>query len=145
MGKPTRFKGPVITGTPYLGPIVSGNNPGTQAILPAVRRISVSADGVYTVSPLPPCDIIRMWINTETAWEGSAGTTTTLRFGTSADNDLFGSVVLSGVATRDLTPSAVSLIGLASGQQMIVDVTTVGTAGVGDGSFYVMYMQAEEV
>jgi hypothetical protein len=84
-----------------------------------------------------------MWINTEIAWEGSAGCTTTIRLGTSADNDLFGSVVLSAVGQKFLALSAVSLLALASGQQIIADVTTVGTAGVGVGSFYVQYLQAE--
>jgi len=135
----TRFKGPVRTGTPDRG----ATSLNTLDTLPAVRRVSVSADGVYTVSPLPPCDLVRMWVNTETAWEGSAGCTTTLRVGTSADNDLFGSVVLSAVATRDVVISGASLLGLTSGQQIIVDVTTVGTAGVGTGSFYVQYLQAE--
>lgn len=134
----TRFRGPVRTGHNTGAPSTT-----TLDTLPAVRRVSVSADGVYNVGAIPACNIVRMWINTEVAWEGSAGTTTTLRFGTSADNDLFGSVVLSAVATRDLTPSAVSLLALASGQQYIVDVTTVGTAGVGTGSFYVEYLQAE--
>ena len=97
MGTATRFKGPVRTGTPDRG----ATSLNTLDTLPAVRKISVSADGVYAVGPLPPCDIIRMWVNTEVAWEGSAGCTTTLRVGTSADNDLFGSVVLSAVATRD--------------------------------------------
>jgi len=140
MPKPNRFKGPIQTG----GPDTGAPTQSTYSTLPAVRRVSTTADGVYAVSPLPGCDIIRVWHLTEVAWEGSAGCTTTLRFGTSADNDLFGSVVLSAVATRDLTLSAVSLLALASGQQMIVDVTTVGTAGVGSGSFYVMYMQAED-
>lgn len=135
----TRFKGPVRTGTPDRG----ASSLNTLDTLPAARKVSVSADGVYPVSPIPACDIIRMWVNTEVAWEGSAGCTTTLRVGTSADNDLFGSVVLSAVAMRDVNISGVSLLALASGDQIIVDVTTVGTAGVGQGSFYVMYLQAE--
>ncbi len=135
----TRFKGPVRTGTPDHG----APSLNTIDTLPAVRRVSVSADGVYAVGPLPACDMVRLWINTETAWEGSAGTTSTLRVGTSADNDLFGSIVLSAVGSRDLTVSASQLLALASGQQIIADVTTVGTAGVGTGSFYVMYLQAE--
>lgn len=134
----TRFKGPVRTGHNTGAPSTT-----TLDTLPAIRRVSVSADGVYSLGALPACDIVRMWINTETAWEGSAGCTTTLRFGTSADNDLFGSVVLSAVSTLDLTPSAVSLRALTSGQQYIADVTTVGTAGVGVGSFYVEYLQSE--
>lgn len=135
----TRFRGPVRTGTPDRG----ATSLNTLDTLPAVRRRSVSADGVYAVGPIPECDIIRMWINTETAWEGSAGCTTTLRVGTSADNDLFGSVVLSAVGLRDLTLSAASLLALTSGQQIIADLTTVGTAGVGLGSFYLEYLQAE--
>ena len=138
MGRATRFKGPVITGTPD-----DGTGVNTLDTLPAVRRVSVSADGAYTVSPIPPCDIVRMWVNTETAWEGSAGCTTTLRVGTSSDNVFFGSVVLSAVATRDVVISGASLLALGSGQQIIVDVTTVGTAGVGAGSFYVQYLQAQ--
>ena len=133
----TRFKGPVRTGHNTGAPSTT-----TLDTLPAVRRISVSADGVYAVGAVPACDIVRMWINTFTAWEGSAGTTTTLRAGTSADNDLYGSVVLSAVGTRDVSLSAGSL-GLVSGAQFIVDVTTVGTAGVGVGSFFVQYLQAE--
>jgi len=140
MPKPNRFRGPVQTG----GPDTGSPTLNTFGTLVACRRVSTSADGVYAVSPLPALDIIRMWHNTEVAWEGSAGCTTTLRFGTSADNDLYGSVVLSAVATRELTPSAISLLALASGTQMIVDVTTVGTAGVGVGSFYVQYLQAED-
>ena len=133
----TRHKGPVITGRNTGSPSTS-----TLDTLPAVRRISVSADGVYAVGAVPACDIVRMWINTFTAWEGSAGCTTTIRAGTSADNDLYGSVVLSAVGTRDVSLSAGSL-GLVSGAQFIVDVTTVGTAGVGVGSFFVQYLQAE--
>lgn len=133
----TRFKGPVRTGHNTGAPSTS-----TLSTLPAVRRISVSADGVYAVGAIPACDIVRMWINTFTAWEGSAGCTTTIRAGTSADNDLYGSVVLSAVGSRDLALSAASL-GLASGVSMIIDVTTVGTAGVGVGSFFVEYLQAE--
>ena len=135
----TRFRGPVRTGTPDRG----ATSLNTLDTLPAIRRRSVSADGVYAVGPLPPCDIVEMWINTEVAWEGSAGCTTTIRVGTSADNDLFGSVVLSAAGQKWLTLSAVSLLALASGQQIIADVTTVGTAGVGVGSFYVEYLQAE--
>ena len=134
----TRFKGPVRTGTPDTG---AAQN--TLDTLPAVRRVSISADGVYGVSPIPVSDIIRMWVNTETAWEGSAGTTSTLRIGTSADTDLFGSIVLSAAGSRDLTVSASQLLALSAGQQIIADVTTVGTAGAGTGSFYVMYLQAE--
>jgi hypothetical protein len=133
----TRFKGPVRTGHDTGAPSTS-----TLSTVPAVRRISVSGDGVYAAGGIPACDIARMWINTETAWEGSAGCTTTLRVGTSADNDLYGSVVLSAVGTRDLNLSAAA-IGLVSGISVIVDVTTVGTAGVGVGSFFVEYLQAE--
>lgn len=135
----TRFKGPVRTGTPDRG----APSLNTIDTLPAVRRVSISGDAVYAVGPLPPCDIIRMWVNTETAWEGSAGTTSTLRIGTSGDNTRFGSIVLSAAGSRDLTVSAANLLALASGQQIIADVTTVGTAGVGVGSFYVQYLQAE--
>lgn len=135
----TRFRGPVRTGTPDRG----ATSLNTLDTLPAVRRRSVSADGVYAVGPIPAGDIIRMWINTETAWEGSAGCTTTLRVGTSGDNTFFGSIVLSAVAMREVTMSGASLLGLASGQQIIADLTTVGTAGVGLGSFYLEYLQAE--
>jgi hypothetical protein len=133
----TRFKGPVRTGQDTGAPSTT-----TLSTLPAIRRISVSADGVYAAGGIPACDIVRMWISTFTAWEGSAGCTTTIRVGTSADNDLYGSVVLSAVGTRDLNLSAAA-IGLASGVTMIVDVTTVGTAGVGLGAFFVEYLQAE--
>ena len=133
----TRFKGPVRTGQDTGAPSTT-----TLSTLPAIRKISVSADGVYSAGGIPACDIVRVWINTFTAWEGSAGCTTTIRVGTSADNDLYGSVVLSAVGTRDLNLSAAA-IGLASGVTMIVDVTTVGTAGVGLGAFFVEYLQAE--
>lgn len=133
----TRFRGPVKTGRDTGAPSTS-----TLDTLPAVRKVAVSADGVYAVGAVPACDIVRMWVNTYTAWEGSAGCTTTIRAGTSADNDLYGSVVLSAVGTRDFHVSAGAL-GLVSGAQFIVDVTTVGTAGVGLGSFFVQYLQAE--
>jgi hypothetical protein len=119
--------------------------PSTSTVdtLPAVRRIPVSADGVYAVGQIPACEIIRAWINTEVAWEGSAGNTSTLMIGTSADQDLYGSVVVSGLAVRDVLLSA-GAQGLVSGAQIIVNVTTVGTAGVGSGSFFVMYLQAQD-
>lgn len=136
----TRFRGPVVTGTPNRG----AASLNTTMTVPAIRRVTVSADGVYQVGPLPPCDVVRMWINTEVAWEGSAGCTTTLRIGTSADEVKFGTVVLSAVAMRDITAvSGNALLALASGQQIIADVTTVGTAGVGTGSFYIEILQAE--
>ena len=137
MAKATRFGGPVHVGRYDPTPANDTRNP-----LPIVKRLPVSADGAYPFT-LPACDIINAWINTETAWEGSAGTTTTLRFGTSADNDLYGSLVLSAAGSRFLTLSAASLLALSSGR-VLVDVTTVGTAGVGLGSFYVQYLQSEE-
>lgn len=138
MPRATHIAGPIQTGKR------TGNSNNTIGTVPAIRRTSVSADGAYTASPLPPCDIVRMWINTETAWEGSAGTTTTLRVGTSSDNSSFGSVVLSAAATRDVVVCGANLRALTSGQQIIVDVTTVGTAGVGTGSFYIEYLQTPE-
>ena len=52
----TRFKGPVITGTPD-----TGDGANTLATVPAVKRLSVSGDAAYPLRYLPPCDIIRVW------------------------------------------------------------------------------------
>jgi hypothetical protein len=135
----TRFKGPVQTGGAPTGLSAHAERVHT---IPAIKRVPISADG-KVLFVLPDVEaIIRAWVNTETAWEGSAGTTTTFRLGTSADDDRFGSVVLSGVGTRDVALSA-AVFDLSAAQQYVVDVTTVGTAGVGAGSFYVEYLQAQ--
>lgn len=131
-----------MTDTSHSGPIRTGPGSTSQGTLAAVRRISVSADGPSAPISLPNCDISRIWVNVETAWEGSAGTTSSIRFGTSADQTKYGSVVVSGVAMYDVTVvSGLALRNLAEGAQLVVDVTTVGTAGVGVASTYVQYHQ----
>lgn len=134
-----------MTDTTFSGPVRTGSDatPGNETFgtVAACQRRSVSADGVYAPLYLPACHISRIWVNTETAWQGSAGEGSTLRIGTSADVTQYGSLVLSAVGIRDIAASCAALLNLAEGARVVCDVTTVGTAGIGQASVYVAYHQ----
>lgn len=135
----TAFDGPVRLGSgPDDGTGV--NNFGT---VPAIKRISVSADGTYHVQYLPACDILRMWANVDTAWPTGTTAQSVIRVGSTADATRYGSVNVSGTGRYDLASvSAANLVDITDGTRIVVDVTTVGTAGVGAASVYIEYLQA---
>lgn len=138
-----------MTKTAFDGPIQVGSGPddGTGVNnfgnVPAVKRISVSADGTYHVQYLPSCDVLRMWANVESAWTGATTAQSVIRFGTTADATYYGSINVSAAGRYDaVSVSAANLLDISDGTRIVVDVTTVGTAGIGQASVYIEYLQA---
>jgi hypothetical protein len=130
--------------TTFTGPLKSGEANGTGkdtvGFVPVVKRFPVSADGSYAIEYLPDCNIIAFWVNVEIAYSATAQSS--IRFGTSADPTKYAQVNVSSVARYDVTSvSGVALNGVTDGSTLIVDVTSVGSAGTGQASVYVMYQQ----
>lgn len=124
-------EGPLRVGSDVL---LSGNTMRGDVVL--VKRVALSADGAYTFR-LPASNIIDARAQIITA----PGTAATVRIGNGTDIDYYGTVSFDAVTAVGATLSAASLLAVASGATITVDVTTVGTAGAQVGSLYVTYVQ----
>lgn len=131
----TTFSGPL-----KVGPAVGERSGDSRGDVVLARRVSVSADGAYVVSAMPACNIIEIIANVETAWAAATTAQSTIRVG-NADPDFYGAVNVSAVGRYPVTPSAVNLLGVTADVNITVDVTTVGTAGLGTGSVWIKYVQ----
>ena len=134
--------------TNFSGPIQTGDEvtPGQarHGTVMATQRVSISAAGPSRAVFLPACNLTDFFVNIESIYTVSGAAT--VRFGTSADQAKYGSVVVSAVRKFDVTTvSGEAMLNLADGTTVVVDVTVVEASGatVGKGSAYINYMQLE--
>lgn len=132
-----------VKGTKFSGPIIVGRDDGTAnpalGYVEVTQRVSVSAKGPSVAVNVPACHLVGFTYIQHAAQVDSSAAS--VRFGTSADQTQYGSVSVSAVGTYYVTStSGAAMQALGSGATVVVDVTSLGSAGASTGQAFIRYM-----